>query len=318
MCATVSSAWKLLELETHLLTSLTSLFRPYIKLDLRGANLYPRDTCTLCANEISALTNALRAMYGLRRVCLPVTGFLLSASTIHLLNLPSETSAQHLSQGMRDLQTMSTNHFFAGRCVNIIRSLATKWQISLPDDAPCASPRPDLNGRKLSSPKSAFYSASIPRQNSSQSGTRSAESQESAPQSRKPSAPGHDDSPFAPPTLSSISQSQTPSSGANSDFFGNQFPSIDQVSGGQQQQQYWIPFPVQSMPNAHLADLQSTNSLNFLDTSTNQQWQQQYSLPPSQNQILQQHLQQQFPTRQQHTQAGADSSMGNTYENWHW
>ena len=205
-------------------------------------------------------------MYGLRRVCLPVTGFLLSASTIHLLNLPSETSGQHLSQGMRDLQTMSTNHSFAGRCVDIIRSLATKWQITLPEDAPCASPRPHLNGRKISSPKSAFYSASIPRQNSSQSGTRSAESQES--QSRKQSAPGHEDSPFAPPIHSSLSQSQsqTPSSGANSDFFGNQYPSIDQISGGQQQQQqqYWIPFPVQSMPHAHLADLQSTNSLNYL------------------------------------------------------
>ena len=259
-------------------------------------------------------------MYGLRRVCLPVTGFLLSASTIHLLNLPSETSGQHLSQGMRDLQTMSTNHTFAGRCVDIIRSLATKWQITLPEDAPCASPRPHLNGRKVSSPKSAFYSATIPRQNSSQSGTRSAESQESQSQSRKPSAPGHEDSPFAPPTHS---VSQTPSSGANSDFFGNQFPSIDQISGGQQQQQqqqqqYWIPFPVQSMPNAHLADLQSTNSLNYLDTATNQQWQQQYNMPPSQNQIIQQHLQQQFPTRQQHAQAGVDSSMGNTYENWHW
>jgi hypothetical protein len=261
-------------------------------------------------------------MYGLRRVCLPVTGFLLSASTIHLLNLPNETSGQHLSQGMRDLQTMSTNHSFAGRCVDIIRSLATKWQITLPEDAPCASPRPHLNGRKISSPKSAFYSASIPRQNSSQSGTRSAESQESI--SRKPSAPGHEDSPFAPPTHSSLSQSQsqTPTSGANSDFFGNQYPSIDQISGGQQQQQqqYWIPFPVQSMPNAHLADMQSTNSLNYLDAATNQQWQQQYNMPPSQNQIIQQHLQQQqqFPTRQQHASAGIDSSMGNSYENWHW
>lgn len=301
-------------IQRHLLTFPVSLFRPYIKLDLRGANLYPRDTCTLCANEISALTNALRAMYGLRRVCLPVTGFLLSASTIHLLNLPNETSGQHLSQGMHDLQTMSTNHSFAGRCVDIIRSLATKWQITLPEDAPYASPRPRLNGRKISSPKSAFYSASIPRQNSSQSGTRSADSQDSH-HPRKPSAPSHDDSPFAPPTHS---VSQTPSSGSNSDFFGNQYPSIDQISGGQQQQQqqYWIPFPVQSMPNAHLADLQSTNSLNFLDASTDQQWHQQYTMPPSQNQIIQQHLQQQFPTRQQHT--SADSSMGSSYENWHW
>lgn len=77
------------------------LFRPYIKLDLRGANLFPRDTCTYCANEISSLMNALRAMYGLRRVCLAVTGMLLSASTIHLLNLPSEPAVSYLSQALR-------------------------------------------------------------------------------------------------------------------------------------------------------------------------------------------------------------------------
>lgn len=303
------------------LTRSTSLFRPYIKLDLRGANLFPRDTCTFCANEISGLTNALRAMYGLRRVCLPVTGFLLSASTIHLLNLPSETSGRHLSQAMHDLQAMSTNHLFAGRCVDIIRSLATKWKINLPEDAPSVSPR-RTNGRTTdaNSPKSAFYSASIPRQNSSQSGTRSADSHDSHAASK----PVKHESPFAPPNPSSHPRDANPST--NSGYYGEQFPSMDQIS--MQQQSYWLPFPVQSMPNAHLADIQpsnmQTNSLGYLDTSAEQQWQQQYSMS-TQTPTLQQHLANQFQShgqqqQQQQTTVGgrADEHMGGSFDNWHW
>lgn len=283
------------------------LFRPYIKLDLRGANLFPRDTCTFCANEISALTNALRAMYGLRRVCLPVTGFLLSASTIHLLNLPSETSGRHLCQAMHDLSTMSTNHVFAGRCVDIIRSLASKWQIKLPEDAPTITlTRP--SGRTSNSPKSAFYSASIPRQNSSQSGTRSAESQES-----QSSNQSHHDSPLAPPEQSS---QHNPSSGQ---YYGDQFPSIDEVS---MQQSYWLPFPVQSMPNAQLPGSQVTNTFGFANMHGDSQWQQQHQhqqqyTVPTQTPSMQQHLQQQLYSRQHPSPVHADQYMSHGYDDWH-
>jgi hypothetical protein len=252
-------------------------------------------------------------MYGLRRVCLPVTGFLLSASTIHLLNLPSETSGRHLSQAMHDLQAMSTNHHFAGRCVDIIRSLATKWKIALPEDAPSVSPR-RTNRRTTgtNSPKSAFYSASIPRQNSSQSGSRSADSHDSHAASK----PVKHESPFAPPNLSSHPHDANSSS--NSGYYSEQFPSMDQMS--MQQQSYWLPFPVQSMPNAHLADMQSSNmqthSLSYLDSSAEQQWQ-------THTPTLQQHLANQFQSRgqqQQQTTVGGrvDESMGGSYDNWHW
>jgi hypothetical protein len=261
-------------------------------------------------------------MYGLRRVCLPVTGFLLSASTIHLLNLPSETSARHLSQAMHDLKAMSTNHLFAGRCVDIIRSLASKWKINLPEDAPSQSPSKQ-NGRTTNSPKSAFYSASIPRQNSSQSGTRSANSIDS-----RASNPAKRESPFAPPAPSSHPQDSNQNS--SSGYYNDQFPSMDQMS--MQQQAFWLPFPVQSMPNAQLADLQSSslqtpNSLSYLGGSAEQQWQQQYN--SMQTPTVQQHLANQFQSRsqqQQHQQnqtsmpAGgrSDEHMGNSFANWQW
>ena len=252
-----------------------------------------------------------------------MTGFLLSASTIHLLNLPSETSARHLSQAMHDLKAMSTNHFFAGRCVDIIRSLASKWKINLPEDAPSRSPSKH-NGRTTNSPKSAFYSASIPRQNSSQSGTRSADSLDS-----RASNPAKQESPFAPPTTSS--HPHDPNHNPNSGYYSSdQFPSMDQMS--MQQQAFWLPFPVQSMPNAQLADLQSStlqtpNSLSYLDGSAEQQWQQQYN--SMHTPTVQQHLANQFQSRSQQQQqqqqqtpmtvAGrSDEHMANSFDNWHW
>ena len=292
----------------------TSLFRPYIQLDLRGANLFPRDTCTFCANEISGLLNALRAMYGLRRVCLPVTGFLLSASTIHLLNLPSDTSGRHLSQAMHDLQAMSINHLFAAKCVDIIRSLASKWKINLPEDAPKRSP----SKQNRRSPKSAFYSASIPRQNSSQSGTQSADSLDS-----HASKPAKQESLFAPPTQPS--QPHDTNSNQSTGYYSDHFPLMNQIP--MQQQAFWLPFPVQSMPNIYLSDLQSStmqtpDSLGYLDGSAGQQWQQQYN--NMHTPTVQQHLANRSQTRSHPhqtsmtTEARTDEHMENPYDNWHW
>ena len=73
-----------------------------------------------------------------------------------------------------------------------------------------------------------------------------------------------------------------------------------------QQQAFWLPFPVQSMPNAQLADLQSSttmqtpNSLSYLDGSAEQQWQQQYN--SMHTPTVQQHLANQFQSRSQQQQ----------------
>lgn len=72
-----------------------------MKLDLSDIELYPRELATYCATEISKLMNALRGMYGLRRTSLAVSPILLSASTVHLMNLPSQGAAMQLTQAMR-------------------------------------------------------------------------------------------------------------------------------------------------------------------------------------------------------------------------
>jgi hypothetical protein len=83
------------------LLTTASLFRPFMKLDLSDIGLYPRELATYCATEISKLMNALRGMYGLRRTSLAVSSIVLSASTVHLMNLPSQGAAVQLTQAMR-------------------------------------------------------------------------------------------------------------------------------------------------------------------------------------------------------------------------
>ncbi|EME38553.1 hypothetical protein DOTSEDRAFT_75913 [Dothistroma septosporum NZE10] len=234
------------------------LFRPYIKLDLRAVNLYPRDTCTHCANEISALMNALRAMYGLRRVALVVVSLVLSASTIHLLNLPSEEAAAHLSQGLHDLEAISVNHRFAARAVDIVRSLSSKWNIALRESAAAVSVyRMGLQREIASPPPSTFFAASIPRKHSSEGGTRSADS-------------GYKESPFAPPSATSHPlqrQQQQHSQNQIGLFYTDPTTPLDP---NQTQPAFWTPFPTQVMPMPH-HDMGST-MMEFSGLEDQQNW----------------------------------------------
>ena len=172
--------------------------------------------------------NALRAMYGLRRVCLAVTSFLMSACTIHLLNLPSELPAAHLCQGLQDFQSMSVNHQFAARCIDIISSLASKWNISLPENTATVSGSRGSDSRGWRSPpSSAFFAASIPRKQSSGNSARS----ESAITRLQ-------DGPFDPPQP--IQHQQQYES-----FFSDPSTPMEPT---QNQNVFWTPFPVQGIP----------------------------------------------------------------------
>jgi len=191
--------------------------------------------------------NALRAMYGLRRVCLAVPALLLSASTIHLLNLPSESATAHLAQALYDLQAISVNHQFGARCVEIIRSLAAKWNISLPEN-PGDSRAPGAF-RTWPSPRySTFFAASIPRQSPSEGGSRSGESNAS-----------RQDGPFQPP----MHPLQT-----------HQFSSY---YGDQVRDTLWTPFPLQGAPMTLDPSTQTTLDFSMVDGTTpgahhTQQW----------------------------------------------
>ena len=110
------------------------LFRPFLKVDLTESSICPRGICISSAESISLLASEYRRLYGFRRVCLLVPHMILSASIIHILDLPKPSASQHLVQGMEDLHEMSTNHAFANRCLRIIIGLGDKWGIQIPID----------------------------------------------------------------------------------------------------------------------------------------------------------------------------------------
>lgn len=287
----------------ELTADLSSLFRPYIKLDLRAAGLYPRDTCTFCANEISALMSALRAMYGLRRVTLAVTSHLLSASTIHLLNLPSEDAAAHLSQGLHDLEAMSVNHRFAARAVDIIRSLSSKWKIALPESAASVSVYRMHSQREISSPPpSTFFAASIDRKQSSEGKMKSGEN-------------SHQESPFGPPSGDSggsgnqlSHQQQTQQNTSIPTFYSD--PTIP-MDATQAQTAFWTPFPSQVMPIPQF-DLAST----MMDLSQ-LEGQQDWHMYSGTTGAAQPPASQDYHGRQASTPGRLDEAMSGM-ENWHW
>ncbi|KAI9785682.1 MAG: hypothetical protein M1839_008699 [Geoglossum umbratile] len=111
------------------------LFRPFLKVRLLGSTLSPQAACTKSAGEISRLMTTYRDMYGLRRIVVLSAHIILSASTIHLVDFPTPPASERLVQGVRDLEEISAHNAFSNRSLDIIRSLADKWNIPIPREA---------------------------------------------------------------------------------------------------------------------------------------------------------------------------------------
>ena len=132
------------------------LFRPFLKVDLTNSKASPRDICTSCARNSTSLMGTHRQLYGLRRVPIVSTHILLSASIIHLLNLPNPSSAQDLALSITCLREITANHAFATRCLNVIMALSQQWDIHLPSEiAQIAYDLPPEVSKSLPDPKSS-------------------------------------------------------------------------------------------------------------------------------------------------------------------
>lgn len=232
-------------------------------------------------------------MYGLRRVSLAVTSLLLSASTIHLLNLPSEEAAANLSQGLHDLEAMSVNHRFAARAVDIIRSLSSKWKIALPEGAASVAVYRLAGQREISSPPpSTFFAASIDRKQSSEGRARSGET-------------SHQESPFEPPGGGSgqLTHQQPQQNTSVPTFYSD--PTIP-LDATQAQTAFWTPFPTQVMPIPQF-DLTST-MMDLSQLDGQQDWHMYGgSTGPSQD----------YHGRQSSAPGRLDEDMSGM-DNWHW
>jgi hypothetical protein len=110
------------------------LFRPFMKSDWPEATANPRAICISAANEICHLFDIYRQHYSLRRIPLNAEHIRLSAALIHMVNMPLSTSSEHLAQSIRDLEEMSDSHHFSHRSLAVIKGLAKKWGLHIPND----------------------------------------------------------------------------------------------------------------------------------------------------------------------------------------
>ena len=106
------------------------LFRPFIKLEIKGSGVLPRDVCSQAADAIAALVNSYSQLYTLRRTPSFVPYFVLTSSITHLVTLGLfGRGGEHAEQGISDLKDMATCHGFAQRARDILTFLTDDWSV---------------------------------------------------------------------------------------------------------------------------------------------------------------------------------------------
>jgi len=106
------------------------LFRPFIKLDIMGSGVSPRDICIQAADAILTLVNSYSKLYTLRRTPSFVPYFVLTSSIAHLIGFGnSKAGPEKLKQGIEDLKEMSRCHGFADRALEILHFLIRHWDV---------------------------------------------------------------------------------------------------------------------------------------------------------------------------------------------
>ncbi|KAF8421165.1 fungal-specific transcription factor domain-containing protein [Tirmania nivea] len=113
------------------------LFRPFLQstsATLPALSLDPRRICVDAASKISKYLRFYKREYGLRQICNIAAYMIHSACTIHLLNLPEKSAKRDIVQGLRSLEDMAEGWLCARRALVIMRILAKRWKIRLPDE----------------------------------------------------------------------------------------------------------------------------------------------------------------------------------------
>ncbi|KUJ08152.1 uncharacterized protein LY89DRAFT_336286 [Mollisia scopiformis] len=106
------------------------LFRPFIKLDITGSSVSPRDMCMQAADAITTLVNSYSKLYTLRRTPSFVPYFVLASSIAHLIGYGnSRAGPERLRQGIADLKEMAGCHGFANRALEVLHFLIRHWKI---------------------------------------------------------------------------------------------------------------------------------------------------------------------------------------------
>jgi hypothetical protein len=114
------------------------LFRPFLKAKFTESDLSPREVCRASANAISDIFAQHRCMYGLIGIYTFQVHCLLTACTIHVINLPAIASTTYLTAACNSFQELIPQCEWAAGCLSILKGLVQKWNIILPLEAETA------------------------------------------------------------------------------------------------------------------------------------------------------------------------------------
>jgi hypothetical protein len=114
------------------------LFRPFLKAKFTQSDLTPSDVCRQAAAFISDLFLEHRRLYDTVGIYTFQLHCLLTACTIHLINVPAIASTSYLTQACNHFHDLARWNEWATGSLTIIKGLVEKWSIILPVEAEVA------------------------------------------------------------------------------------------------------------------------------------------------------------------------------------
>jgi hypothetical protein len=138
------------------------LFRPFIKLDIVGSGVLPRDICFQAAEAVSTLVESYAQLYTLQRTPSFVPYFVLASTMMHGLKVGMlDADSEPLQRGVVFLREMATAHGFASHALKIIRFLLKNWNISVSVNTEVADPEDTSFGWLPSAASTSKFCPSI-------------------------------------------------------------------------------------------------------------------------------------------------------------
>jgi hypothetical protein len=108
------------------------LFRPFLKAQFTESDVSPREVCRHAANQISVVFDEHRRLYDKTGIYTFQLHCLLTACTIHIINLPTISSTAYLTTACNHFHDLAPRNAWAASCLSIIKGLVQKWNIILP------------------------------------------------------------------------------------------------------------------------------------------------------------------------------------------
>ena len=130
-------------------TAVLMLFRPFLKAKFTDSDLSPSEVCRQAANQISNIFDAHRQLYDTTGIYTFQLHCLLTACTIHIVNLPTQQSAAYLTGACNHFHDLVALNEWATGSLAIIKGLVKKWNVILPQECELALYR---NHASLSEP----------------------------------------------------------------------------------------------------------------------------------------------------------------------